>query len=145
MSEHHEGGGGIRFEPSDVEPRAIVRFGIILAVVTTLVALALVYYLRFMLAQELAQDPPPAPLARYEAGRLPPEPRLQRYPFADVEQLRGQEAALLGSYGWVDQKAGVVRIPIEEAMRLVAQRGLPVRTASPAPPRAEAPRPEARQ
>jgi hypothetical protein len=32
----------------------------------------------------------------------------------------------LNSYGWVDQKAGVAHIPIDQAMRLIAERGLPV-------------------
>ncbi len=36
----------------------------------------------------------------------------------------GQEATLAG-YGWVDRKAGVVRVPIERAMDLVAERGVP--------------------
>src|SRR6266404_9995420 len=32
----------------------------------------------------------------------------------------------LNSYGWVDEKAGVAHIPIERAMELIKQRGLPV-------------------
>jgi len=32
----------------------------------------------------------------------------------------------LNSYGWVDQQAGLAHIPIERAMDLIAQRGLPV-------------------
>jgi len=32
----------------------------------------------------------------------------------------------LDSYDWVDQDKGVVRIPIDKAMELLAQRGLPV-------------------
>jgi len=39
------------------------------------------------------------------------------------------EEQTLNSYGWVDQNAGVVHIPIAEAMKLVAQRGLPTRPA----------------
>lgn len=39
----------------------------------------------------------------------------------------------LHSYGWVDQKAGVVRIPIDRAMTLLLQRGLPARKAQPPP------------
>ena len=39
----------------------------------------------------------------------------------------------LGSYDWVDQKNGVVRIPIDRAMDLVAQRGLPVVSQSATP------------
>jgi len=38
------------------------------------------------------------------------------------------EEQKLASYDWVDQKAGTLRIPIDRAMDLVAQRGLPVRT-----------------
>ena len=146
MAEHHEDGkGGIRFEARDIEPKAIVRFGIILAVVTVVVALALVYYIDWVKKQEEALDPPPAPLARYEPGRQPPEPRLQRFPFADYEQLKAQEAELLASYAWADEKAGVVRIPIEEAMRLLAERGLPLRGSAASPAKAAAAGPEMRK
>ena len=37
-----------------------------------------------------------------------------------------EESALLDSYGWVDKDAGTVHIPIEDAMRLTLERGLPV-------------------
>ena len=42
-----------------------------------------------------------------------------------LEELK-KENEVLGSYDWVDQKNGVVRIPIDRAMDLLAQRGLPV-------------------
>ena len=41
---------------------------------------------------------------------------------------------ILNSYGWVDKQNGVVRIPIDQAMRLTLERGLPARAAKPAPP-----------
>ena len=31
---------------------------------------------------------------------------------------------MLHSYGWVDQQAGIVRIPIDRAMTLLTERGL---------------------
>ena len=34
---------------------------------------------------------------------------------------------MLGSYGWVDSDGGVVRMPIDRAVELVLERGLPVR------------------
>ncbi len=40
---------------------------------------------------------------------------------------RDREAAELESYGWIDRKSGIVRIPIDRAMDLLAQRGLPTR------------------
>ncbi len=41
--------------------------------------------------------------------------------------MREEEDALLNTYGWVDPQRGIVRIPIEQAMALVVQQGLPVR------------------
>jgi hypothetical protein len=46
-------------------------------------------------------------------------------PFKDIAALRAEEQAVLESYGWVDEKAGIARIPVAEAMKIVAERGLP--------------------
>jgi len=55
-----------------------------------------------------------------------PEPRLQVNPSIDLAALRAREESELNSYGWVDKNAGVLRIPIERAMDLTVERGLPV-------------------
>ena len=68
------------------------------------------------------------PLAVSQGTRLPPEPRLQTNPREDLRDFRAKEDELLGSYGWVDQRGGIVRIPIGDAMKLTVQRGLPART-----------------
>ena len=73
--------------------------------------------------------PPANPLAQSFGRQVPPEPRLQTNPLADLQQLRAQEDEILSSYGWVDRNAGVVRIPVEQAIELLAQRGLPARAA----------------
>ena len=67
----------------------------------------------------------PSPSSRSE---LPPQPRLQIAPRQDLRALRQRDEALLNSYGWADREAGLVRIPIAEAMRLTVERGLPVRS-----------------
>lgn len=54
-----------------------------------------------------------------------PEPRLQTQPGGELQKRRAREEAELNSYGWVDRKAGLVRIPIERAMQLITERGLP--------------------
>jgi hypothetical protein len=71
---------------------------------------------------------PFAPSRITEPHPIAPEPRLQTNDRADLARVRGAEEAKLHSYGWVDKNAGVIRIPIERAMDLTAQRGLPVRT-----------------
>ena len=63
---------------------------------------------------------------------MPPDPRLQPDPRAQLQALRAYEKERLSTYGWVDKGAGVAHMPIERAMQLVAERGLPVRPA-PAP------------
>ena len=57
-----------------------------------------------------------------------PLPRLQTQPFKDIYLLRKGETEKLESYAWVDKPAGVTRIPIERAMEIVLEKGLPART-----------------
>ena len=59
-----------------------------------------------------------------------PTPRVQSDDGnQDVADLHAREDLLLSNYTWVDESKGTVRIPIERAMELIAQRGL---TAAPA-------------
>jgi hypothetical protein len=62
-----------------------------------------------------------------ERPAQPPEPRLQTTPVPARKQILDRESILLNSYGWVDQRAGLVHIPIQQAMELLAKRGLPAR------------------
>lgn len=57
-----------------------------------------------------------------------PTPQLETDERTQLNKIRIAEEDTLSTYGWVDQKAGVVRIPIDRAMDLLAQRGLPVRS-----------------
>ena len=55
------------------------------------------------------------------------EPVLQIDPVADLKAYQAQEEEWLNSYGWVDEAAGIARIPIERAIEITAQQGLPYR------------------
>lgn len=69
------------------------------------------------------------PLARQEpsahVAEQPPAPHLQIDPHVDLTALRAAKDAQLSHYGWIDQSGGVVRLPIDRAMQLTAERGLP--------------------
>ncbi len=66
------------------------------------------------------------PLARF------PKPSLEVDDgHADGIRLQQEQLAKLNSYGWVDRTGGVVRIPSDRAMTVIAQRGLAVRTNAP--------------
>jgi hypothetical protein len=118
-------------ETSDVNIVAILTFA------AGLVALGgviyLVVYLLFVYLDRSATRASADreyPLATAQEERLPPEPRLQTNPRRDLQDLRRSEDELLKSYQWVDRNNGIVRIPIDEAMKLTLQHGLPSRPAT---------------
>jgi hypothetical protein len=125
----------VHHEESDVNIRAIFGFGLGLFIVAVIVQVAI--YLLFAYytnsSAKAEQNTRQYPLAEGQENRLPPEPRLQTNPRQDLQDLRAQEERLLDGYTWVDRNAGVVRIPIDEAMKLTLQRGLPSRAAAPTP------------
>lgn len=77
-------------------------------------------------------DPLPSPLEEANQPRVPPAPRLQERPENELLTFRLEEQDALTSYGWVSESAGVARIPIERAIEILAERGLPAST--PVPP-----------
>jgi hypothetical protein len=114
-------------EVSDINIRAVLGFGAGLFVAAALIQLMVWLLFLYFSGREAARVAPEYPLAVGEQTRVPPEPRLQTNPREDLRALRAREDGILNSYGWVDRTAGVVRIPIDEAIKLTAQRGLPVR------------------
>lgn len=62
-----------------------------------------------------------------------PGPGLQTRPRRDLQEFRRDEAEQLQGYTWLDRSAGVARIPLEQALALVAERGLPAWQELPAP------------
>ena len=129
LNHPHTGAGNpeVHHEESDVNIRAILGFGGVLIVATGFVFVLIWLLFRSFNAREARQAPLMYPLAAGQDDRVPPEPRLQTNPREDLADLREREDALLRSYGWVDKNAGVVRIPIDDAIKLTLQRGLPSR------------------
>jgi hypothetical protein len=101
-----------RTEPEGVPARPIlyVAVGFLIFVAACLGGLFL-YYTSFPGSRT---RPNPEPF---------PAPQLQRTPLSDLENLRQRQQAQLDGYAWVDKDQGIVRIPIERAMQIVAARG----------------------
>jgi hypothetical protein len=75
----------------------------------------------------MESDPTGEQIQLHQLTQRFPTPRLQTDDGnEDVAELHQREDLLLDHYSWVDQSKGKVRIPIERAMELIAQHGLPV-------------------
>lgn len=131
MSETHNipthTGNGRGHEATDANVSAVTKFGIGLAIISAVVLVLMVWLQSFFGGQTKRSTPPPSPFMAER--QLPPGPRLQVEPAKDLDEVRAAEDSVLNSYGWVVRHAGVVRIPIDRAIELVVQRGLPVRSA----------------
>jgi hypothetical protein len=123
----HDDASQPHHEESDVDIRGILVFGAGLIAAAVVVSLATWILFQYFDAREAHRVVPLYPLAAGQANRVPPGPRLQTNPREDMHELRAREEEILTSYGWVDKNAGIVRIPIEEAMKITVQRGLPAR------------------
>ena len=106
-------------EPMDVAGRPVLAGAIGLVVVLLLVAGGQLLLLRHF--AERGRDG--ATLAETPAEpRTPPEPRLLVDPRSALLELRAEEDALLNGYAWVNREAGIVHIPIERAIDVLAKK-----------------------
>lgn len=120
-----EGNPSVAFEQSEEDVHAVSSFGIGLAIGIVIVAFAMWGLFEWFYAREDMANPPVTPVVLSEKPQLPPEPRLQAVPRLDLASLREGENQILKSYAWVDPNRGIARIPIADAIRIVAAKGLP--------------------
>jgi hypothetical protein len=110
---------GAGHEHREVDVRFIVVSLIVLLIGTFLVCLLTIGIFRYFHNTYLP------PQVTYTQPLLPPEPRVEEKPYLQLQNLRILEDHVLSSYAWVDQNAGTVRIPIDKAIDMVAEKGLP--------------------
>jgi len=119
------------YESYTLDIRPLALFGVGLATLVVVSFLLMGWLFAYLSEHRARQEVPPM---RLMAEPQPPlEPRLQVAPHADFLKLRAAEDAVLHSYAWVNRDAGIVRIPIERALALLAERGLPARSEATAP------------
>jgi len=112
----------IRHETTDINVWAVGRFAFLLMGITffsLILLFGLMKYFQSREAQEVAQT--------IEPDKVFPQPRLLKSEPLDLAKFRENENQVLNSYAWVDQSKGIVRIPIDRAIDVLAQKGLPSR------------------
>ncbi len=145
--EKHEIDASVGYERSDASVTGIAVFMISLLIFVAVIGLLCYGIGGWFNARMNREDGPNSKWTKTvdvrQLGNMPSSPELQNkiaeitqtFPTPrlltddgdqDVADLHAREDLLLNNYSWIDQSKGTVRIPIEKAMELIAQRGLPV-------------------
>ncbi|MFL6451648.1 MAG: hypothetical protein ACJ746_28815 [Bryobacteraceae bacterium] len=122
----------VHFEPSDINHRRVVIGGACLLGGMWLTIGLLFFFFVYLKNYRAEVSPPPLPVTLSRAT-LPPEPRLQNAPEQDLRSFRAAEDWKLAHYYWVDKTKGQVAIPIDQAIQIIAQRGIPPEKTPPNP------------
>lgn len=118
----------VHHETSDINVRGIVGFMIALFAITIAIQAAMVgLFWLFNKVEDKSQTQVSALTAGPAQVADFPSPSLQTTPWTDLQKMRAGETEYLNGYGWVDQSAGIARIPIDRAKALLLQKGIPVR------------------
>lgn len=146
-TEHHKAGetaGGlpsnsdVSFEERDIKVGTIYWYLVALGLATVAALIISIFVYRFTSNLAASSDTPPPPSREALGKDYPPEPRLQGVPghVSDPQKdLRYKLKADIDAnekLEWIDKNAGIAQIPVEDAMKIVAEKGLPSFSASPA-------------
>src|SRR5271155_5622305 len=121
------GEAGPGYETRDVNVSALLKFAVSLAVVLIVVSFGMKWTFGYF-AKTQTLGPAATPFENERT--IPPLPRLQVAPQREIHDYWESQQGIVKSYGWVDRHNGVVRIPVDRAMRILLARGLPARSAA---------------
>jgi hypothetical protein len=116
----HHSPNGAGHEQSEVSVRLIVVSLGFLAVATFLVFLLVIGIFRYFYASYSTEE-----ATKRSQPVVPPQPRIEVAPYEQLQQLRIKEDHILNTYAYVDKQTGVVRVPINRAIDMLAAKGLP--------------------
>jgi len=123
------------FEQEDLSSRTALYFLAGLVLVGIVVYLIVFGMYRFLDSYATAHQPPMSPMVTPQADTRAvtpenaetfPQPRLEENERTQLRSFIEDQDRKLATYDWVDKDRGTVRIPIDRAMELIVQRGLPV-------------------
>jgi hypothetical protein len=124
------------FEREDLSARSVMYFMAGLTIFAAVIYVIVFGMYRFLDTYEKANQPAISPLVTPQADTRTmteentksfPQPRLEENERNQLRSVIQDQDRKIETYDWVDKDKGIVKIPIERAMDLLVQRGLPVR------------------
>ena len=144
---HVASSGEAQHETSDVNIKAIVGFGIFLVISGIVIHFLLYGFYKVLDSTIEGQNPPANPMMKVERPEAPTmsaesreetakrlnrtfggnalNPMLQIDDVHDMDMMRKSQDTQMAEYQWMNKDIGSVRIPIDRAMDLIVERGLP--------------------
>ena len=144
-TEHHSGShqadgaprhADVSFEERDIKVGTIYWYLIALGLATVAALIICIFVYRFTSDLAASSDVLPPPSRAALGKDFPPEPRLQGVPGHEFDAQKDLRYKLKADTDanekleWIDKNAGIAQIPVEDAMKIIAEKGLP---GSPAP------------
>jgi hypothetical protein len=110
----------LKHQGTDIRFSRVLESAIAFVVVFALILVGVWFFYRYFRTEDMERDvrrtlvesKPP----------VPPEPRLQVDPQADLQEYLQKQREALTTYGWISRPEGRVRIPIDRAMELFVER-----------------------
>jgi hypothetical protein len=146
MSEHHKAAetpsgaprhSDVSFEERDIKI-GVMYWSLLALALATVVALAIcIFVLHFTSNLATSSDIAPPPSRQALGKDYPPEPRLQGVPGhvndpqKDLREKLKADNDANEKLQWIDKNAGIAQIPVEDAMKIIAEKGLPGASATP--------------
>ena len=138
---HNQGQGphhaDVSFEPRDIQAGVIYKYLFALGIAVVASLFICIPILRLTTSITASTEAPPPPSRESHLRELPPEPRLQGVPGhgtdpqADLRQKIKEDSEANEKLEWIDRSNGIVQIPVKQAMKIIAEQGLP-QTSAPA-------------
>ncbi len=116
----HHSPNGAGHEQSEVSVRLIVVSLGFLAIATFVIFLMVIGIFRYFYASYSTEE-----ATKRSQPVVPPQPRIEVAPYEQLQQLRVKEDHILNTYAYVDKQTGIVRVPIDRAIDMLATKGLP--------------------
>jgi len=128
----------VSFEERDIKAGTIYKYLLALGLAVVASLLICVYILRLTAGFTASSDTPPPPSREAHQKELPPEPRLQGFGFpgqkadpqADLRKKIREDSEANEKLEWIDRSRGIAQIPVKDAMKILAERGLSAAPAS---------------
>jgi hypothetical protein len=111
-------------EANNLRVRGLIGFAAALVGVTVLVLCVLTLVMHGFLREEKQLESMAQTRFAGDTGEYP-APRIQADTADELTKMKADDLGRLNNYGWIDRKAGVAHIPVDRAIEILAEKGLP--------------------